>query len=80
VVDDEGIDGEFEGLELEPELVLVRGEDGYEVGATLFLGLVGAPLEDGEGENEASSAGGRTNLAGNEIELAENPTCFASSG
>src|ERR1035441_4126525 len=45
VVDDEGVDGAFGGLELEAELVFNRSEDGDDVGASLLGGDVVGPFE-----------------------------------
>src|ERR1035441_456733 len=45
VVDDEGVDGAFGGLELEAELVLDGGKDGNDIGATLLGGDIVGPFE-----------------------------------
>src|ERR1039458_1614643 len=49
VVDDEGVDGAFGGLELEAELVFNRSEDGDDVGASLLGGDVVGPFESDGG-------------------------------
>ena len=49
MVDDEGVDGAFGGLELEAELVLDGGKDGNDIGATLLGGDVIGPFESDVG-------------------------------
>src|ERR1039458_7199123 len=49
VVDDEGVDGVFGGLELEAELVLDGGEDGDDIRAALLRGDIIGPFESDVG-------------------------------